>query len=422
MTDPVAQLREGLRDRYAFERELGRGGMATVFLAQDLKHDRPVALKVLHPELAMSLGPERFQREIKLAARLQHPHVLTVLDSGETAGRLWFTMPYVEGESLRDRLRRERQLPVDAAIRIATEAARGLEDAHQHGVVHRDIKPENILLTRDGSTLVADFGIARALGGEDGLTQTGLAIGTPAYMSPEQGVGDRALDPRTDQYSLATVLYEMLAGEPPWTGATAQAMIARRMSEPVPSVRAVRPSVPGQVDEAIRKALAPVAADRFDSMGEFAQAIQASPTHTIPLATAAGPATGSRATAVPARPRIPVAALALVLGLLIGAGVLFAWRLNQADVPAGDERRIAVLPFQNLGDTSDAYFADGITDAVRGKLTAIPGMRVTASNSSDSTVAPPRARRRSGANSGWIISWSARCAGRRAPAARAGCR
>ena len=192
MTDPVASLRDGLRDRYAFERELGRGGMATVWLAQDLKHDRPVALKLLHPELAASLGPERFQREIKLAARLQHPHILTVLDSGETDGRLWFTMPYVEGESLRDRLRRERQLPVDAAIRIATEAARGLEYAHQHGVVHRDIKPENILLTTDGSTLVADFGIARAVGGDDGLTQGGGALpagrrGQP--RRPRRGVG-----------------------------------------------------------------------------------------------------------------------------------------------------------------------------------------------------------------------------------------
>jgi serine/threonine-protein kinase len=383
MTDPVAQLREGLRDRYALERELGRGGMATVWLAADLKHDRPVALKLLHPELAASLGPERFQREIRLAARLQHPHVLTVLDSGETGGRLWFTMPYVEGESLRDRLRRERQLPVDAAIRIATEAARGLEYAHQHGVVHRDIKPENILLTRDGSTLVADFGIARALGGEDGLTQTGLAIGTPAYMSPEQGVGDRGLDPRTDQYSLAAVLYEMLAGDPPWTGATAQAMIARRFSEPAPGVRAVRPSVPGHVDEAIRKALAPVAADRFATMGEFAQALQTTPTRATALATAAAPAGGPRpAAASRGGRRIPVAALALMLGLLIGAGVLFAWRRDHAGVPSGDERRVAVLPFQNLGDTADAYFADGITDAVRGKLTAIPGMRVTASNSS----------------------------------------
>src|SRR5215212_9399780 len=198
--------------------------MATVYLAHDLRHDRPVALKVLHPELAASLGPDRFQREIRFAARLQHPHILTVHDSGEAAGQLWFTMPYVEGESLRDRLRRERQLPLEDALQIAREAARALDYAHRHGVVHRDIKPENILLTRDGSTLVADFGIARALGGDDGLTQTGMAVGTPAYMSPEQAAGDRTIDGRTDQFSLASVLYEMLAGEAPWTGPTAQAV------------------------------------------------------------------------------------------------------------------------------------------------------------------------------------------------------
>jgi len=257
MTDPVAALRAGLQDRYALERELGRGGMATVWLAQDLRHDRPVALKLLHLHLAASLGPERFQREIRLAARLQHPHILTVLDSGETEGRLWFTMPFVEGESLRDRLRRERQLPVDAALRIAIEAARGLEYAHQHGVVHRDVKPENILLTRDGSTLVADFGIARALSGDEGLTETGLAVGTPAYMSPEQAAGDKSLDARTDQFSLASVLYEMLAGEPPWNGATAQAIAAKRLSEPAPSIRSVRPNIPAALDDAIRRALAP---------------------------------------------------------------------------------------------------------------------------------------------------------------------
>src|SRR6266853_2466309 len=232
MTD--SSLAAALQDRYVIERELGRGGMATVYLARDLKHARPVALKVLHPELAATLGPERFLREVQLTARLQHPHILTVHDSGEAAGRLWFTMPFVEGESLRDRLRRERQLPVDDALRIATEAARALDYAHHHGVVHRDIKPENILLTGDGSTLVADFGIARALGGDDGLTQTGFAVGTPAYMSPEQAAGDKTLDARTDVYSLASVLYEMLAGEAPWTGPTAQSIMAKRLSEPAP--------------------------------------------------------------------------------------------------------------------------------------------------------------------------------------------
>src|SRR5262250_837901 len=202
-TDPTAALAAGLRDRYVLERELGRGGMATVYLAQDLKHDRPVALKVLRPELAASLGPDRFQREIRLAARLQHPHILTVLDSGEASGQLWFTMPYVEGESLRDRLNRERQLPVEDALRIAREAAAALDYAHRHGIIHRDIKPENILLTSEGNTLVADFGIARALAGDEHLTQTGMSVGTPAYMSPEQASGDKAIDARTDVYSLS---------------------------------------------------------------------------------------------------------------------------------------------------------------------------------------------------------------------------
>jgi TolB-like protein/tetratricopeptide (TPR) repeat protein len=384
MTDPVAALRAGLRDRYAFERELGRGGMATVWLAQDLRHDRPVALKLLHPELAATLGPERFQREIRLAARLQHPHILTVLDSGETEGRLWFTMPYVEGESLRDRLRRERQLPVDAALRIAVEAARGLAYAHQHGVVHRDVKPENILLTRDGSTLVADFGIARALGGDDGLTQTGLAIGTPAYMSPEQAAGDKTLDARTDQYSLAAVIYEMLSGEAPWTGATAQAVVAKRLTEPAPSVRAVRPSVPAAVDEAIRKALAPVAADRFDSLEQLLQALQA--TAPMRAATVVAPATEPQPQPAPRpspRHRIPPAAAALVAGLLIGLGVLFAWRRNGgAGDAASGARVVAVLPFDNLGDSADAYFADGVADEVRTKLAQVAGLEVIARGSS----------------------------------------
>ncbi len=285
MADPVAALREGLRDRYALERELGRGGMATVWLARDLKHDRPVALKLLHPELAASMGPERFQREIRLAARLQHPHILTVLDSGATAQpgggaeRLWFTMPFVEGESLRDRLRRERQLPVEDALRIAREAAQALQYAHEHGIVHRDIKPENLLLTRDGNTLVADFGIARALGGagDERLTETGLAVGTPAYMSPEQAAGDKGVDARTDVYSLAAVLYEMLAGEPPFTGATTQALMVKRLTEPAPSIRAVRTNVPEAVDQAIRKALSPVAADRFGTTAQLAGALAAAP-------------------------------------------------------------------------------------------------------------------------------------------------
>jgi serine/threonine-protein kinase len=388
-------LQAALASAYTLERELGRGGMATVFLAQDLRHDRPVALKVLHPELAHALGPQRFQREIKLAARLQHPHILTVHDSGEAAGQLWFTMPFVEGESLRDRLRRERQLPVDAALRIATEAARALEYAHRHGVVHRDIKPENLLLTADGSTLVADFGIARALAGaDDRLTETGLAIGTPAYMSPEQAAGDKAVDARTDIYSLGAVLYEMLAGEPPFTGPTAQAIIAKRFSGDVPRVRQARSSVPEQVDAVVARALALVPADRFASAEEFARALVSAPA-TSPAVTAASVPSGtaeattaSRRVTTPqptalAGRRVPLAAVTLAIGFLIGLGVLFAWRRSHSATGDTGSKRLAVLPFENLGDSADAYFADGITDEVRGKLSQVSGLAVIARASSN---------------------------------------
>jgi TolB-like protein len=379
----VADLREelqrGLADRYAIERELGRGGMATVYLATDLRHDRPVALKVLHPQLAASLGPERFLREIKLAARLQHPHILTVLDSGDTAGRLWFTMPFIEGESLRDRLVRDKQLAVEDAVRIAREAADALDYAHRHGVIHRDIKPENILLS-DGHALVADFGIARTLGGDEHLTETGMAIGTPAYMSPEQAAGERDLDARTDIYSLGTVLYELLAGEPPFTGPTAQAMAARRLSSEAPSVRQYRPAVPESVDRAVRKALARVPADRFASAGELARALAPTVTETAAVAAPATAVT-SASQARPARHR---SAVLLGLGFLLGLGVLFGW-LRRREAPAGsaggDVKRLAVLPFDNLGAADDEYFADGVTDEIRGKLSSIPGLQVTASRS-----------------------------------------
>ena len=396
MTDLHEQLGSGLADRYRVERELGRGGMATVFLAQDLRHDRPVALKVLHPDLARTLGPERFQREIRLAARLQHPHILSVHDSGETAGQLWFTMPFVEGESLRQRLLREKQLPVEEALRIATEAARALDYAHRQGVIHRDIKPENILLTGEGDTLVADFGIARALGaaGDDRLTETGFAVGTPAYMSPEQAAGDKELDARTDVYSLAAVLYEMLAGQPPYVGATTQALMVKRLTEPPPSIRAVRPNVSEGMDLAIRKALAPVPADRFASAAELARSLQAPGATQVPTAATveATPATPPAAPPSPSRsdtPRrrpVPVLAITLIAGFLLGLGVLFAWRhsLDGGDhAAASGSRVLAVLPFENLGDSTTDYFADGVTDAVRGKLSSLPGLQVIASSSSN---------------------------------------
>jgi eukaryotic-like serine/threonine-protein kinase len=391
MSELPPSLQEGLAGHYTIELELGRGGMATVYLANDLRHDRSVALKVLHPHLAASLGPDRFLREIRLAARLQHPHILTVLDSGEANGHLWFTMPFVEGESLRAKLARERQLPLDEALRIIREAGQGLQYAHEHGVVHRDIKPENLLLTRDGNTLVADFGIARALepaASDARLTETGVVVGTPAYMSPEQAGGDPGLDARTDVYSLSAVLYETLAGAPPFSGSTMQAMLVRRLTEPAPSVRLVRSTVPEAVDGAIRRALAAVPADRFSTMAQFCQALQSAATPTS-ASSASAPFALSADTVVSAssaRPRrVPVLALTLVLGVLIGLGVLFAWRRSHSDGRTANAgpKIIAVLPFDNLGDSSTAYFADGITDAVRGKLSSVPGLLVIASSSSN---------------------------------------
>jgi serine/threonine-protein kinase len=384
--DLKEQLQAALGTSYILERELGRGGMATVYLAQDAKHGRPVALKVLHPDLAASLGPERFRREITLAAKLQHPHILTVLDSGETAtGELWFTMPYVEGESLRGRLTRQRQLAVADALRITCEVALALEYAHRHGVIHRDVKPENILLTADGQALVADFGIARALtpGPASGtLTETGMAIGTPQYMSPEQAAGERTLDGTSDVYSLGAVLYEMLAGEPPFTGPTAQAIVAKMMAGEPPSIRRVRPSVPAAIDVTIQKALAPVPADRFPTALEFSKALDAAERTGETAAAAAAPLPSPPPPLATARRRrIPVGASLLGLGFLIGVGVLFAWR-HHAGPTTSDAGTLAVLPFENLGDSTDAYFADGITDEVRGKLATLHGLRVIASGSS----------------------------------------
>jgi tRNA A-37 threonylcarbamoyl transferase component Bud32 len=255
MADAAVRLNAALADRYRIDREIGAGGMATVYLAEDLKHRRRVALKVLRPELGAVLGPERFLSEINVTANLQHPHLLPLFDSGEADGLLFYVMPYVEGESLRARLERERQLPVDDAVRIANAVASALDYAHRHGVIHRDLKPENILL-HDGQPLVADFGIALAVSNAGGgrVTQTGLSLGTPQYMSPEQATGDRVIDARSDIYSLGAVLYEMLTGEAPHSGATSQAIIARLLTEKPRSIRAVRPSVSVHVDAAVERA------------------------------------------------------------------------------------------------------------------------------------------------------------------------
>ncbi len=269
------RLRTALADRYRITRELGAGGMATVYLAHDLRHERDVALKVLRPELSAVIGAERFLVEIKTTANLQHPHILALYDSGQVDGTVFYVMPYIDGESLRDRLARERQLPVGDAVRIATEIASALDYAHRHGVIHRDIKPDNILL-HDGSALVADFGIAHAASrGEGGsrMTETGMSLGTPHYMSPEQALGERNLDARSDVYALGCVLHEMLAGEPPFTGPNAQAVIARVMNSAPAPVTALRKSVPDEVADAILTALEKLPADRFASAAEFAAAL-----------------------------------------------------------------------------------------------------------------------------------------------------
>jgi eukaryotic-like serine/threonine-protein kinase len=366
-------LAVALSAHYRLERELGRGGFATVFLAQDLRHDRPVALKVLHPEIAATLGSERFKQEIRLAARLQHPHILGVFDSGEAGGHLWFTMPFVEGESLRQRLGRERQIGVDEAVRIAGEAADALDYAHRHGVVHRDIKPENILLA-DGHALVGDFGIARG-SGAGGLTQTGVTVGTPAYMSPEQAGGGE-VDARTDIYALGCVLYEMLVGEPPFSGPTTAAVLLRALTETPRPVRATRPATPVALEAAVSRAMARVPADRFASAAELAAALRpAKEESTSGAATVA--MTRPAVVARPAWRRPSVATTVALFVVLLAAGA--GW-YRSSSVTAGT-KRLAVLPFENLGAQADDYFADGITDEVRGKLSALEGLQVTARQS-----------------------------------------
>ncbi len=326
------RLRSALADRYAIEREIGSGGMATVYLAHDIKHDRKVALKVMRPELSAILGGERFLREIRIAAKLNHPHILALHDSGETDGFLYYVMPHVEGESLRAKIDREKQLSIDEAVSLTRQVASALHYAHQQGVIHRDIKPENILLHR-GEAVVADFGIALAVtvAGGERLTETGLSLGTPEYMSPEQASSSGGLDARTDIYSLGAVLYEMVTGEPPQTGATVQAVIAKLLSERPTQPSVVRDSVPEAMDRAIMKALAKVPADRFATARGFADALTA----------------------------------------------------EDVGGSAGRGRSIAVLPFANLSaDPDQEYFADGITEEIINALTQLEDLRVAARTSS----------------------------------------
>jgi serine/threonine protein kinase/Tfp pilus assembly protein PilF len=327
VVDTLPHLTTALAGRYRIERELGRGGMATVYLARDLKHGRQVAIKVLRAELSSALGPSRFLREVEIAAKLSHPHILPLYDSGDAGGALFYVMPYIKGESLRQKLTRERELPVNEALTITRQVAAALGHAHAQHVVHRDVKPENILL-HEGEAMVTDFGIALATTAEEGkrLTETGLVIGTPEYMSPEQAMSDRELDARSDVYSLACVLYEMLAGEPPYTGANPRALLAKQLVDPVPGVRRLRPAVEPAIEQALKTALAQAPADRFASAAAFVEAL-----------TAPGPA------------RAPA---------------------------------VAVLPFVSLSaDPENEYFADGLTEDVIAHLSKIHALKVISRSS-----------------------------------------
>jgi serine/threonine protein kinase/Flp pilus assembly protein TadD len=339
MADLLTILRDSIGSRYAIAHEVGRGGMATVYLAQDIRHDRPVAVKVLHPHLAISLGPERFLREIQIAARLQHPHIVPLYDSGQAGDFLYYVMPFIDGESLRQRLQREHRLPVVEAVHLARSVASALDYAHRHQIVHRDIKPENVML-HDGEAMVTDFGIAKAVSvaASDNLTQTGTAIGTPSYMSPEQAAGEADLDGRSDIYSLGAMLYEMVGGVTPFTGATMQAIMAKLFTEPVPSLQRYREDTPEWLETAVTKALAKRPADRYASAAQMSSAL------TPPTASSTPP------------------------GIPVG--------------PSG-AKSIAVLPFVNMSaEAENEYFTDGIAEDIINALTKINALRVASRTSS----------------------------------------
>ena len=392
-SETLTAFRSELHEKYRLERELGQGGMAIVYLAHDLVNDRLVALKVLNPELAATLGAERFLREIEVGRTLQHPGIVGVLDSGEADGRLFYTMPFVEGASLRDKLDREKQLSIDEAIDLTKQIAEALAFAHSKNVIHRDIKPENILLAH-GKALVADFGIARAVSvaGGERLTRTGMAVGTPTYMSPEQAMGSKDVTPESDVYSLACMVYEMLAGQPPFTGPTAMALLARHSLDNVPSLKIVRNTIPDAVEDAILRAMAKVPADRFHSATDFAAALtddegairrrrDSMKAKALAAETVERPALGGSKT----KKKVMIAAAVTVP--LLATGGWFAWKATQGTVtPAGltgdyAKSNIAVLYFEDRSPGKQVqHIADGITEALINELSAVQQLKVISGN------------------------------------------
>lgn len=411
MTDAgFDELAAALADRYLVEEEVGRGASATVYRARDLRHERWVALKVLHSALGAALGAERFQREIRTQARLQHPHLLPLFDSGVAAGRLYYTMPYVATGSLRERLGGTAPLSVAEVVQVVGEVASALGYAHALGVIHRDLKPENILLTMTGHALVSDFGIAYSLeeesrdtGGAVRLTETGLTLGTPAYMSPEQSAGDEPVDGRSDIYSLAAVVYEALAGVPPITGPNARTIIARRLTESPPPASSLRPGIPPAIDRALTRALSRRPEDRFESAADFARALEGE--EEPPVAGTPSPGGVPRSTW--RRPALGAGVAALAVLALLG----IRQGRRPADPSASSGPKVlVVLPLKNLGPAEDQYFADGLTEELTSRLAGLTGLRVISRTSADQYRSSGKSLKTIGAElgAGYVLEGSVR--------------